>query len=109
MAALAFAACAWAQHPAPAPAFAAPDLGARGIAAMASNCAMCHGDEGRPAPGSNVARLAGRPAAATVEAMNAFREGRREATVMHQIAKGFSEEEIAAMAEYFARQPAGGP
>lgn len=96
---------AWAQQPAPpAPAFAAPNLTPKGVASLAASCAICHGTGGRTAQGSKVARLAGRPAAATAEAMRAFREGRREATVMHQIAKGFSDAEIAALADYFAQQ-----
>jgi cytochrome c553 len=99
------AAGALAQQPAPpAPAFAASNLTPKGVQAMAGNCAICHGTQGRPAPGSSVARLSGRPAESTIEAMKAFREGRREATVMHQIAKGFSDAEIAAMAAYFAAQ-----
>jgi len=36
--------------------------------------------------------------------MRAFKEGKREATVMHQIAKGYSDPEIEALAAYFARQ-----
>jgi sulfide dehydrogenase cytochrome subunit len=36
--------------------------------------------------------------------MRAFKEGKREATLMHQIAKGYSDAEIAAIAAYFARQ-----
>jgi cytochrome c553 len=39
--------------------------------------------------------------------MKAFKDGRREATVMHQIAKGYSEAEIAALAAYFAAQREG--
>jgi cytochrome c553 len=102
-AALAFPAAALAQQPAPpAPAFAAPNVTATGVASMAANCAMCHGARGVPAPGSSAARLAGRPADATVDAMKAFKEGKREATIMHQIAKGYSDAEIAAMAAYFA-------
>jgi len=99
------ASAALAQQPAPpAPAFAGPNLSPKGVAAMAANCAMCHGTQGRAAPGSRVAALAGRPADATVEAMKAFKEGKREASVMHQIAKGYSDAEIAAMATYFAAQ-----
>ena len=108
IAVLAFAALAGtalAQQPAPpAPAFAAPNVSAKGVASMASACAMCHGSQGRPAPGSSVARLAGRPAASTVEAMRAFKEGKREATIMHQIAKGYSDAEIAALAAHFEKQ-----
>ena len=100
-----FTAAALAQQPAPPPpAFAAANLTPKGVQSMASNCAICHGTQGRPAAGSSVARLQGRPADATVEAMKAFRDGKREATVMHQIAKGFSDAEIAALAAYFAAQ-----
>jgi sulfide dehydrogenase cytochrome subunit len=86
----------------PAPAFAPSNLSEAGVRALAAGCAMCHGPEGNPATGSIVPALAGRPAREIVDAMNAFREGRREATVMNQIAKGYSEAEIAALGEYFA-------
>ena len=39
--------------------------------------------------------------------MKAFKDGKREATVMHQFAKGFTDSEIAAMASYFASQREG--
>jgi cytochrome c553 len=108
LAAAAFAGAALAQQPAPPPpAFAAANLSTAGVASMAASCAICHGSMGRPAPGSTVGRLAGRPAESTVEAMKAFKDGRREATVMHQIAKGYSEAEIAALAAYFAAQREG--
>ena len=104
----AFAAAALAQQPAPPPpAFAAPNLTPKGVQSMAVNCAICHGTQGRPAPGSSVARLAGRPAEQIVDAMKAFKGGKREATVMHQIAKGYSDAEIAAMAAWFAAQKEG--
>ena len=104
----AFAAAALAQQPAPpAPAFAAPNVSPKGVQAMAGNCAICHGTQGRPAAGSSVARLAGRPAESIVDAMKAFKEGKREATVMHQIAKGYSDAEIAALAAWFAAQREG--
>ena len=95
---------ALAQQPGPAPAFAAPNLTPQGVASMAGGCAMCHGTRGFPAAGSSVAGLAGRPIDSIVDAMKGFKEGRREATVMHQIAKGFSDAEIAALAAYFAAQ-----
>jgi cytochrome c553 len=37
--------------------------------------------------------------------MAQFKSGGRPATVMHQIAKGYSDAEIAAMAEHFSRLP----
>jgi sulfide dehydrogenase cytochrome subunit len=98
--------CASAQQPPPAPpAFAAPNLTEAGVRAMAANCAMCHGTHSRPAPGSSLPALAGRPAEGIVDAMKAFKEGKREATIMHQIAKGYGDAEIAAMAAWFATQP----
>jgi cytochrome c553 len=103
--AAAAAAIATAQQPAPPPpSFSAPNLSDKGVRAMAGNCAMCHGTNGKPVPGSSVVGLAGRPAASIVDAMKAFKEGKREATIMHQIAKGYSDAEIGAIAAFFAQQ-----
>jgi cytochrome c553 len=102
------AASAQAQQPAPAapppPAFAAANLSESGVRSMASACAMCHGPAGKPVPGSTVASLAGRPAAELVGLMNDFKAGKRPATIMHQVAKGYADAEIAALAEYFSKQ-----
>jgi sulfide dehydrogenase cytochrome subunit len=71
---------------------------------MASACAACHGTQGKPVAGSTVAALAGRPAQDIQDAMAQFRDGKRPATVMHQIAKGYSDAEVAAIAGYFSKQ-----
>jgi cytochrome c553 len=89
----------------PAPAFAAPNLTERGVRSMAASCAACHGTNGRAAPGSAVAGLAGRSKEDLVQVMAQFKGGQRPATVMHQIAKGYTEAETAAMAEYFSKLP----
>ena len=97
---------ALAQQPAPpAPAFAASNLSAKGVQAMASNCAACHGTNGHAASGSAVPGLAGRSAAEITQLMGQFKVGQRPATVMQQISKGYSDAEIAAMAEHFSRLP----
>ncbi|MBN8939666.1 MAG: cytochrome C [Rhizobiales bacterium] len=63
-------------------------------------CGGCH-----PASsGGLVPPLAGMPAADISQAMLAFRTGTRPATVMDRIAKGFSEDEIKALAAWFARE-----
>ncbi len=77
---------------------AAKERKARGLAA---NCAQCHGTNGISAGGA-VPGLAGRDRAYFIEQMNAFKAGKREATLMHQISKGYSDDEIALMADYFA-------
>ncbi len=70
--------------------------------AIAANCAACHGTGG--ASQGAIPSLAGRKKDYIVEQMQAFKSGSREATVMHQIAKGYSDEQIAAAAEYFSQQ-----
>ena len=70
---------------------------------LAANCANCHGTTGR-ASGA-MPSLAGADKVYFVEQMRAFRDGKRPATVMHQLATGYSDEEIALLAEFFARQP----
>ena len=70
---------------------------------LAANCANCHGTTGR-ASGA-MPSLAGVNKDYLVEQMLQFREGKRPATVMHQLAMGYRDEEIALLAEFFARQP----
>ena len=69
---------------------------------LAASCAQCHGTEGRAAAGSIVPALAGRPEADTVQQLLAFKAGSRPATVMTQLAKGYSDEQIRQLAAYFA-------
>ena len=90
--------------PPPPPAFAPPTLSDSGARALAANCGACHGTSGRPATGSLVPGLAGRPAGELVQIMGQFKSGARPATVMHQIAKGYGDDEIAAIAAYFEKQ-----
>jgi len=100
------AALAAAQQPAPpAPNFAPSNTSAKGVHSMAATCSMCHGTQGRVAPGSNVAALAGRPRDEIVQSMAQFKAGQKPATIMHQIAKGYSDAEVAALADYFSKLP----
>lgn len=91
-----------AAPPAPIP-FAASNLSPLGVRALAANCAACHGTNGNSVGGA-VPGLAGANKEYFVAQMKAFKEGKREATVMHQIAKGYSDAEIAAIADFFAAQ-----
>jgi cytochrome c553 len=68
----------------------------------ASSCTGCH--PARPGVATPVPRLNGRDAAQTTTAMTEFRTGKRPATVMDRIAKGFTEDETKAIAAYFAAQ-----
>ncbi|MFP5405543.1 MAG: c-type cytochrome [Gammaproteobacteria bacterium] len=70
---------------------------------LSGNCTTCHGFGGRPA-GDAIPELAGRPAARLVEQLREYREGTREGTIMNQIAKGYTDAQIEALARYFSAQ-----
>jgi sulfide dehydrogenase cytochrome subunit len=75
------------------------------VKTLAATCANCHGTNGKALPEATVPGLAGTAAPLFTEQMNAFKSGARPATVMHQIAKGFNDQQIAQLAAYFAAQP----
>ena len=103
---LAAAGLAHAQQPAPpAPTFAAPNLTPKGVQSMAAACSMCHGMNGKPAASSTVAALAGKPRDEIVQSMAQFKAGSKPATIMHQIARGYSDAEVAALADHFSKLP----
>ncbi|HEV3008354.1 MAG TPA: c-type cytochrome [Burkholderiales bacterium] len=70
---------------------------------LAAACAICHGTDGKSVT-QNVVPLAGLPRDHIATQMRAFRDGSRPATVMHQIAKGYNDAQIDAMAAWFAAQ-----
>ena len=70
--------------------------------AGASSCSGCHAastEVDAPVP-----RILGRQPAEIIAAMQAFRSGERSSTVMGRIAKGFSDDEIRAIAIWLAAQ-----
>jgi cytochrome subunit of sulfide dehydrogenase len=71
---------------------------------LAATCANCHGTKGRAVEGSSVVTLAGMQRQYIIDQMNAFKSGQRPATIMHQLAKGYSDEQVARIAQYFAEQ-----
>ena len=87
-----------------APPAAAQNAQALQLRSLAATCANCHGTEGRAVEGSAVPGLAGMPAAYLTEQMKAFKAGTRSATVMHQLAKGYSDAQIDQVVAYFAAQ-----
>jgi cytochrome c553 len=80
--------------------FTEADLRAAGY--LAANCANCHGTQGRSVgamPG-----LAGQKKEFIVEQMRAFRDGKRAGTIMHQLSKGYTDQQIDLIATHFAKQ-----
>ena len=72
------------------------------VRSWAAGCANCHGTNGRAETGNE--SLAGANKDDLVKKMLDFKSGRRPATLMHQLAKGYSDEQIVAIAGYFAAQ-----
>ena len=72
---------------------------------LAATCASCHGTNGNSR--GEVKALAGVPADSIVAAFNGFKAGTLPATVMHQIAKGYTDEQIRLIAVFLAAQRPG--
>ena len=69
----------------------------------AASCAICHGTNGYTV-GGGMPVLAGQSRETLSRHLRDFRDGRRPATIMHQIAKGYTDEQIEALASFFAAQ-----
>ena len=69
---------------------------------LAANCANCHGTNGKAVPGAGMEPIAGEPKEKLVRKIKEYRSGVRPATVMHQISKGYTDEQIDLIAGYLA-------
>lgn len=70
---------------------------------MAHSCAACHGTNGQL--GDEFFKpLAGMPVQQFVRTMTDFREGKRASTLMGHVARGFTDADLQAIAEFFAAQ-----
>jgi cytochrome subunit of sulfide dehydrogenase len=73
---------------------------------LAATCFTCHGSDGRSV-GSVPPSLAGMNKDYLLQQMKDFRDGKRPATIMHQHAKGYTDQQLEAIAGYFAGVKAG--
>ena len=71
---------------------------------LTANCANCHGTNGKAVPGAGMEPIAGEPKEKLVRKIKEYRSGVRPATVMHQISKGYTDEQIGLIAGYLAAQ-----
>jgi sulfide dehydrogenase cytochrome subunit len=69
---------------------------------LAATCANCHGTNGVSV--GEVGSLAGRPKDELVRKMQAFKTGATPASIMPQLAKGYTDEQIELVAGWFAAQ-----
>lgn len=70
---------------------------------LSYTCAGCHGTDG-VSVGPASPSIAGMAEDTFTEAMLGFKAGERPSTIMQRIAEGYSEEDIKAMATFFAKQ-----
>lgn len=82
-----------------------PSLQADDGRRLAASCTACHGPDGQTV-GDALPPLAGQPREALLASLRAFKAGERSATVMTQIVRGYSDEQLERIAAFFAaREP----
>ncbi len=79
------------------------------VVVLAGPCANCHGTDGR-SPGQ-IVPIAGRPEALLLEQLKAFKSDNPPAgtTIMNRLAKGYTDEQLAALAAHFSKISATAP
>lgn len=75
-----------------------PNLGRN----LAATCANCHGTDGKAVPGSGLDSLAGESKEKLLQKLADFKSGDKPASIMHQISRGYTDEQLRLIAEYFA-------
>jgi sulfide dehydrogenase cytochrome subunit len=69
---------------------------------LAASCAMCHGTTGHSVGGNEP--LAGMGKDDLVRKFKEFRSGAKPATIMHQLSKGYTDQQLDQIAAFFAAQ-----
>ncbi|MCU7853666.1 MAG: cytochrome c4 [Candidatus Thiodiazotropha sp. (ex Monitilora ramsayi)] len=81
-----------------------PLLSGASASMLANTCAGCHGTNGA-STGPATPSIGGISAVYFEEVMLGFKNDEIKNTIMTRIAKGYTEDEIKAMAEFYAKQP----
>ena len=71
---------------------------------LAATCANCHGTNGKAVQGAGMDELAGMDKAKILQKVGEFKTGVKPASIMHQISKGYTDEQLDMIATYFAAQ-----
>jgi len=71
---------------------------------LAASCANCHGTNGNAVKSSGMDALAGMEKAKILQKLADFKSGDKPASIMHQIAKGYSDVQLDLIAGYYAGQ-----
>lgn len=73
------------------------------VRSWAAGCANCHGTNGQAEKG--MPPLAGKNRADMTEKLLAYKSGAAPSTIMQQLTKGYTDDQLAAIAGWFAQQP----
>tara|TARA_B100000315_G_scaffold185396_1_gene174526 strand:+ start:798 stop:1106 length:309 start_codon:yes stop_codon:yes gene_type:complete len=81
-----------------------PSAGAAEMAVevMASNCFVCHGQQGASA--GETPSISGLASDVIAKSLLDFKAGSKPSTIMGNIAKGYSDDQIKALADYFGKK-----
>ncbi|MFH7043578.1 cytochrome c [Paucibacter sp. JuS9] len=74
---------------------------------LAATCANCHGTAG--VAKGEMKSLAGRKEDELLKLLADYRSGAQPATIMHQIVKGYTEDQLKLVVKHFAALPAAKP
>jgi cytochrome c553 len=80
---------------------AATDLYKRGLAAT---CANCHGTDGKGVVDGGMPLINGLTSEQMLAQLKAFKTGAREGTIMPQLAKGYSDEQLETIANQLGKK-----
>jgi len=70
------------------------------IEAIALSCSGCHADEARP----GIPALSGLSSGDLYDSLSSYKRSTDGSTVMHRIARGYSDEELQRLAEHFGEE-----
>jgi sulfide dehydrogenase cytochrome subunit len=73
-------------------------------AALAATCASCHGTNGNGVPNTGVPIISLQSAQQILDKLQRYKTGELTGTIMPQIAKGYSDEQLQFIAQYLGKQ-----
>lgn len=71
---------------------------------LAATCANCHGTNGYAVKDAGLDSLAGLDKAKALQKLADYKSGNKPASVMHQISKGYTDEQLDLITTYYAAQ-----
>jgi len=71
---------------------------------LAATCANCHGTNGVSVPGVTVPLINHLPESVMYERLMEYKTGKRTGTIMHQLAKGYTDEQLKTIASVLGKK-----